>query len=144
MSAAFEPGIQALRRDHRALILCPDAARLTGSIDLDGALAEQQPNSPRWDYGLGFRHERQENAVWVEVHAAQTNKVRGMLNKLRWLKDWLQADGEPLRGMTESNGPTPPFVWLASGPIRIPPNSPQARLASQAGIRPRKRLSLTA
>lgn len=142
VSAAFEPGIQALRRGHRALILCPDASRLTGSIDLDRALAEQ-PNSPRWDYGLGFRYERQENAVWVEVHVAQTNKVRGMLNKLRWLKDWLQGEGKPFRGMTESNDVTPPFVWLASGPIRIPANSPQARLASQAGIRPRKRLFLT-
>lgn len=142
MSDAFEPGIQALRRHHRALILSPDPNRLTGSIDLDGRLAEQQPNSPRWDYGLGFRLSRREYAVWVEVHPAQTNRVKGMLNKLRWLRDWLQTDGEPLRRLTRLNGPTCPFVWLASGPIRLPPNSPEARQASQAGIRPRKRLSL--
>ena len=140
---AFEPNLQALAKHHRQLISCPDAAdRLTGSIDLDSALAKEQPNSPRWDYGIGFRHRRQEFAVWVEVHAVQTNKVREVLNKLRWLKDWLNDAGQPLGRITATDGPTHPFVWLASGSIRLPATSPQARQASQAGIRPRKRLSL--
>lgn len=80
--------------------------------------------------------------MWVEVHAAQTNKVREMLNKLRWLKDWFQADGKPLHEMTAFNGPTGPFVWLASGAIRLPPHSRQAKQAAQAGIVPRIRLPL--
>lgn len=131
-----------MRHHHRALVRCPDARRLTGSINLDDALVEEQPNAPRWDYGLGVRVDRREYAVWVEVHPAQTNRVNGMLNKLRWLKTWLQGDGESLGRLTAANGPVPPFVWVASGPIRLPPNSPQAKQASQAGIRPRKRLSL--
>ena len=78
----------------------------------------------------------------MEVHAVQTNKVREVLNKLRWLKDWLNDAGQPLERMTVADGPTQPFVWLASGSIRLPDTSPQARQASQAGIRPRKRLLL--
>lgn len=131
-----------MKPHHRALVLCPDPNRLTGSIDLDATLADQEPNATRWDYGIGFRHKRREYAVWVEVHPAQTNRVRGMLNKLRWLQDWLAGDGRPLDRLTDRDGPTRPFVWLASGSIRLPANSPQARQASQAGIRPRKRLSL--
>ena len=76
----------------------------------------------------------------MEVHGAQTSRVREVLNKRRWLKDWLNAAGKPLGRLTRTDAPA--FIWLASGSIRLPRHLPQAKLASQQGIFPRKRLEL--
>ena len=140
MSGACEPGIQGLKPSHRRLISCADGRLLTGSVDLDAALLETHPNAPRWDYGIGLRQGNRECAVWVEVHSAQTNKVREVLNKHRWLKDWLSTDAEPLERLTRTNAPA--FIWLASGSIKLPRHLPQAKRALQEGIYPRKRLEL--
>jgi hypothetical protein len=78
----YRPGLRALKAAHRRLI-SRDNSRLTGSIDLDAALINEQPNAPRWDYGIGYQHGGDEYAVWVEVHGAQTSKVREVLNKTR-------------------------------------------------------------
>ncbi len=72
------------------------------------------------------------------MHSAQTSEVRAMLNKLRWLKDWLAGEGEPLGRLTDKGA----FVWLASGAIRLPRTTPQYRLVAREGILPRKRLDL--
>ncbi|MCY3838061.1 MAG: hypothetical protein OXH09_05330 [Gammaproteobacteria bacterium] len=141
-SKAYRPGLQALSAAHRRQISSDDSRRLTGSIDLDAALVATQPNAPRWDYGIGYRHGRREYAVWVEVHGAQTNKVGDVLKKLHWLKGWLAGPGERLLRLTDGGAPTPAFVWLASGPIRLPPTSRHARQASQAGVFPRKELHI--
>lgn len=139
---AYLPGLQALAANHRHRVSCPNTRSLTGSIDLDAALAAREPNASRWDYGIGYRHGQREHAVWVEIHGAQTNKVGDVLKKLRWLKDWLEGPGEPLLGLTNDRGPLPAFVWIASGQIRLPPTSRHARQAAQAGIFPRKLLRL--
>ena len=142
VSSAYNPGLQALKRTHRRLVIYSDSSSLTGSIDLDAALAADQPNAPRWDYGIGFRDGNRERAFWIEVHGAQTNKVRDVIRKLHWLKDWLADAGRPLGRLTEANGHPPAFVWLASASIRLPPTAPQAKLAFQEGIFPRKTLDL--
>ena len=142
VSKAYAPGIQALQRSHRRLVSCPDGDRITGSIDLDSALQAMQPNAPRWDYGIGYRLDHREHAVWIEVHSAQTSKVREVLRKLRWLKDWLASDGVSLQRLTTADGPVPAFVWIASGSNRLPSTTRQAKLAAQEGVYPRKRLQL--
>ena len=139
---AYQPGLQALAGNHRRLISCSDDRCLTGSVDLDDALGQEQPNEPRWDYGVGYRHQDDEYAVWVEVHSAQTSEVKQVLRKLRWLKDWLNADGQPLRRITADNGSIPAYVWIASGRNRLPRHTRQAKLAAQEGIKPRKSLEL--
>ena len=89
------------------------------------------PNAPRWDYGIGYRHgNRGERAIWIEVHGAQTNKVKEVVKKLRWLKDWLNDAGQPLVPLTRADGHVPAFVWLASASIKLPRTTPQAKLAS--------------
>lgn len=100
------------------------------------------PDDSRWDYGIGYRNGNRELALWIEVHSAQTSEVRAVLNKLRWLKDWLAGEGEPFGRLTETKGTLPAFVWLASGAFRLPKTTPQYRLAATAGIVPRKRLNL--
>ena len=54
VNRAYHPGKQALK-GHRKHVVCADSRRLTGSIDLDSALAQEPgyADKPRWDYGLG-------------------------------------------------------------------------------------------
>ena len=147
VNGAYRPGKQALEKRHRGLVDCKDTQRLTGSIDLDSALARQpgHVSAARWDYGLGYRPPtgKREQAVWIEVHSATTREVSAVCKKLRWLKDWLNAGAGCLKQMTCRAAPDIRFVWIASNGVDIPPNSPQARRLNQNAIpKPRKQLSL--
>ena len=119
---------------------------MTGSIDLDSALAKQpdHANAARWDYGLGYRPAGgREQAVWVEVHSATTREVGAVLKKLQWLKDWLNDGAGRLKRMTDHADPNIRFVWIASAGVKISQNSRQARLLSQNALqKPKKQLSL--
>lgn len=138
VSGAYCPGKQALENRHRKLVSCEDSRRLTGSINLDLAL-EREPDhaeAPRWDYGLGYRPVGgREQAVWVEVHSATTKEVSRVLKKLRWLRDWLNAEDGQLKRMTDRTNSDLRFVWIASAGVHISRNSPQSRQLSQSAIR---------
>ena len=146
VAAAFRPGKQALKAEHRELVACRDPRRFTGSIDLDSALADEREfaDKNRWDYGLGYRMpDGPEAAVWVEVHPAHAGEVDHVIAKLRWLKEWLRRSAPALDGLTQ-RFPGSPLVWLATGAgTHIPPHTPQARRLAQAGLgMPRRRLEL--
>jgi hypothetical protein len=138
VNQGFCVGKQALKREHRELITCVDDARITGSLDLDSALAAmpQYAQSNRWDYGVGHRLANgHECAIWVEVHSASTGEVGTVLRKLSWLKGYLVQECQTLWGMTiRQDRKTKAFVWLASGSVHINRNSPQARRLAQAGL----------
>lgn len=90
---AYRVGKRGLKREHRRLITCSEDRRITGSMDLDSSLARESrfANDPRWDYGLGYETtDGRERAVWVEVHSATTGEVSKVLQKLQWLRDWLE------------------------------------------------------
>ena len=146
VNRAYRRGKQALENRHRAQVTCTHSRRLTGSIFLDSALAQEPgyAQKPRWDYGLGYTPENErECAVWVEVHSATTREVSTVLNKLQWLRDWLNSEAEQLRKMTFFTRDDFRFVWIASSGVNIPKNSRQARQLSQSGISSvRKHLSL--
>ena len=146
VSSAWRPGKRALANVHRSRIECTDPRRLTGSIALDAALAHEvdHANEPRWDYGLGYRPSRgSERAVWVEVHPAATTNVGEIIDKLHWLRRWLGDEARELESLTVTDGHSRPFVWIATGGVHIPPNSPQARRLSSQGLgMPRKLLRL--
>ena len=137
VKGAYRGGLQALERRHRGFVTCVDLRRLTGSIDLDKALAQEpgHADAPRWDYGIGYQPGNgPEQAVWVEVHSATSREVPAVLRKLRWLRDWLNSDAERLLQMTNSSAADRRYVWIASARVRIPGNSPQARQLSKSGI----------
>ena len=137
VNGAYREGIQALENRHRRHVTCGDSRRLTGSIDLDKALVREpdHANAPRWDYGVGYRPRNgPEQAVWVEVHSATTKEVSAVLQKLQWLRDWLNGDAEQLMRMTNATAEDCRYVWIASAGVRIPGNSPQARQLNTSGI----------
>ena len=137
VNGAYREGIQALEHRHRGHVTCGDSRRLTGSIDLDKALAREPDyaNAPRWDYGVGYRPRNgPEQAVWVEVHSATTKEVSAVLRKLQWLRDWLSGDAEQLMRMTNATAEDRRYVWIAGASVRIPGNSPQARRLNTSGI----------
>jgi hypothetical protein len=139
VAAALRSGKQALSRAHRRQVVCEDEARLTGSIDLDAALAQdpEHANANRWDYGLGYKDPGgRESAVWVEVHSAETSEVSTVIRKLRWLKDYLPTNCPALWALTRATREELRFVWVASGRYAILPNSPQIRALRAAGLDP--------
>lgn len=136
----YRPGLQALSAGHAARIQCHDTRRLTGSINVDSALQSAEPNAPRWDYGIGYRRGNYEVAVWVEVHPASSKHVTDVMNKLKWLKDWLRTQAPALAALTQGD-----YYWVSTGgTIAITPNSPQAKRLAAAGLRgPMRSLQLS-
>ena len=125
VSVAYRPGLQALREIDRKRVSCRDSRKVTGSLDLDGALKAERPHEPRWDYGIGYR----EGVVWVEVHPASSSHIGDVIAKHDWLKAWLRDEAPRLHELPRE------FVWVASGAVSLPPGSPQRRRLAQAGIR---------
>jgi hypothetical protein len=148
LKEAFQPGKQALKREHRALVACKAERRFQGSVDLDGTLASipAHAKQPRWDYGIGYQApDGKEMAVWLEVHPASTGEVECVLQKLKWLKAYLRNHASELWTLSQrADDSVPAFVWLATGGgVHITPNSPQIRRLSQAGLAmPRRKLDL--
>ncbi len=136
---AYCQGIQAIPGVDRARISISDTARLGGSINLDAALSGTLPNAPRWDYGVGWEiSNARDGVVWIEVHPASTSNVKEMVAKVGWLRQWLVDESPDLNTLT---GRKPTFVWIASGSVHIPKNSPQFRQLAGSGIRyPRRHL----
>lgn len=126
IEACYETGLRALGANSGRVI--PENTRaLEGSVYLDGCVSRIYPNSPRWDYIIGYNQQ----AYFVEVHPANTGNVAEMLNKLRWLKSWLQEHGAEINAMKASDKP---FRWVATGGIAILKDSSQARKLAQSGL----------
>lgn len=139
VAGAGQPGLKALG-GHAAKVQCSTPRRITGSIDIDTALASDPAfaQSNRWDYGFGFMaqdNDSTEIAVWVEVHSADTGEVSTMIKKKKWLRDYLISQCEDLWKLTAiKDRAVEEFHWVASKGVHINRNSSQARALSQAGI----------
>jgi hypothetical protein len=136
VQAYYRRGLQALPNNYAKRIECANTQQLTGSINVDEALRATEPNSPRWDYGIGLSRKSAESAIWVEVHPASSTGVTDMLAKLQWLRNWLRAKAPALDALTQSD-----YYWVSTdATIAITPNSPQARRLAAAGLRGPKRV----
>jgi len=129
----YQPGLRGFGANS-AKINLTNTSLCNGSIDIDACVREDYPNSNRWDYCFGYNNE----AYFVEVHSANTGEVSTMLNKLQWLKDWLNSDAPALNSIKAKV----PFYWIQSGKYNILPNSPQSRRIAVAGIKPIAKLAL--
>ena len=129
---AFKPGFQALSATDRDKMSCSNTRKISGSLNLDAAVAKLYPNATRWDYGIGIKKtETKDKAVWVEVHPADANQVQKMIDKLAWLKNWLNNSAQNLMSITGSDSP---YVWVASGRVSFQKTSPQTKRLALAGI----------
>lgn len=130
LAEAYQSGLQALERLDRSRIVCATPRSLAGSVNLDKALSPSYPNAPRWDYGIGIRKTpSSDGAIWVEVHPASSHHIQEVVDKLRWLKGWLESSAKMLKQITEG------YVWVASGSVAIQPGSPQRKVLAAHGIR---------
>ena len=129
----YQPGLRVLGK-YSSKVTLTDTSLCNGSIDIDECVKNKYPNSNRWDYCIGYNN----LAYFVEVHSANTAEVSTMLNKLQWLKDWLNNNATELNKIKAS----PPYYWVMSGKYAIPSTSPQSRRMAQAGIKPTSRLNL--
>ena len=129
----YQAGLQALLERDRNRLSCNDPRKITGSLHLDDVVAQLYPNAARWDYGIGIkRTEAKDEAIWVEVHPADANQVPRMIDKLTWLKNWLNDRAPNLMAITRNDSP---YVWVASGRVSIPKNSPQAKRLALVGLK---------
>lgn len=130
LAQAYRSGLRAIAsRDHKR-ISCHDTHAVTGSVNLDRALAVTLPDDPRWDYGVGVTaHAASETVVWIEVHPASSRHVDEVLHKLDWLRGWLRTRALRLDAMPRE------FVWVASGQVALQANSPQRRKLATQGLR---------
>lgn len=140
-------GIQALEATDRATIECARGISFSGSVNLDEAYRVAEPQSNRWDYGLGFRIATEEYAVWIEPHSAtSTREITKMLRKLQWLKDKLASkDFEQLSRLTKRTriAKYRQFWWVTSGKIGIRPGTTDANRLAKNGLNfPCKRVTV--
>ncbi len=125
-------GLRALLERDRNKLSCDDPRKITGSLYLDSALSCLYPNQQRWDYGIGLKKKRAtDEAIWLEVHSAKADQVRVMIEKLRWLKNWLHRRAPDLLSITTGNSP---YIWIASGRVAFQRNSPQLKRLALAGL----------
>jgi hypothetical protein len=108
-------------------------------VDIDAALRDEFPNAARWDYAIGIKAHTDDFVAWLEVHPASSRHVNEVIEKLLWLKDWLQTSAAELDALPRR------FHWVASGAVSFDRASPQAKRIAQAGLRfPAKHIDLAA
>lgn len=127
---SWRQGLGALRAQDRAHINPSHPRLLKGSVDVDAALRDRQPNAHRWDFAIGFRHTNRHHdcIYWVEIHPAVESEVNVIENKLRWLKNWIAQDA-PLLARFECD-----FIWVSSGNTSLPTNAPRFKRLAELGL----------
>lgn len=124
----YKPGLQALGNNAQ-LIECKYPRRLSGSLDLDAALAKEMPNEPRWDYAIGLTENTSDYIEWVEIHpAASTSEVNTVLKKYLWLKNWLNNSAPSLKEISRK------YVWVPTGRVVFSQGSPQRKRLASKGL----------
>jgi hypothetical protein len=143
-------GKGAVKHQYQAGIASGASLKFTGSVDIDEECRVTEPESHRWDYGLGLqRNGESEFAVWVEPHpASSTGEIAKIIAKLDWLERKLERpEFKDLEALTRraAQAGVFRFHWLAmTGDIRIRPGSREAAVLSKRGLRlPTRYLALS-
>lgn len=124
---ALHAGLGALRAVDKAHVKKGGATRLLGSVDIDSALHDAEPNAARWDYLIGEQLGKQERLHWVEVHPASgTGNIGEIERKLAWLTNWM-------RSTTLVTYPKR-IVWVASGKSSFNSRHPALKTLASRGL----------
>jgi len=130
------PGLGALRAQDRPHVVAQNTRLLQGSANVDSALQKQEPNAHRWDFAIAYRHTNRRNdcIYWVEMHTAIDKEVKVVLDKLRWLRNWLTGGGKLLNQFERD------FIWASSGATSFTLTSPQVKQFAQLGLQHKGRV----
>lgn len=136
------PGKSAVENRYRGSVEGKTAdTRFTGSLDMDAAFKQVEPEANRWDFGIGMRKPgKQEFAVWVEPHSASSlGEVKTILAKLDWLQGKLdQPEFRQLKALTDACAAQGHrrFHWMATARVGIRPGSREANMLAARGMNP--------
>jgi len=131
LQGGWRTGLRALREVDRNRVAAVDTRRIKGSVDVESCLKGSHPVDRQWDYAVGYQPTNIAGEVvyWIEVHPANAGEVTVVLEKLAWLRTWLEKNGEHLSSMKRA------YVWISSGTTAFSQRSPQARRMSQAKLK---------
>lgn len=128
LQEAYKVGLRALSAADRERITPSNTRRLCGSVDLDAALRKGALATAQvWDYAVCYT-DAEARIHWIEVHPASDHGITALLNKLSWLKGWLDGAGHRLQPLTTA------YVWISSGRTTFTKTSPAARRLAQQGV----------
>jgi len=132
----FCTGKAAIPNRDQSKIELTNSRKCGGSLFIDQCLIDQRlyPNANRWDYAIDYNGE----VYFVEIHTASSSEVSTVLNKLTWLKDWLNNKAPEINALKSRT----PFYWIQSNGYHILPNSSHERAVLQKGIKPISKLVL--
>lgn len=127
---ALRSGLKALGSAGSGYITALDPRRLTGSVDIDGALASLLPRDARWDYAVGHHPNAKapDEVHWIEIHPCRDGDVKRIAAKLDSLRRWMSSNASQLWKLRRH------FVWVSSGPTVISPKSPMRRRVAALGV----------
>jgi hypothetical protein len=133
------PGKQALENKYRASVEVGGGIQFSHSVDVDAHFQPAEPNSNRWDYGLGLVKGNTHFAIWIESHGATSSReVDKVLAKLAWLKGKLRSQKwsqlNSLTSLTAHQG-VQQFWWLVPGTVSFRPGSKEAQKLAQCGMK---------
>lgn len=135
---ASQAGKGAVKGEYRAAITLHESWSHTESVDLDTHFVDAEPNSARWDYGVGVKNGDAELAFWIEPHpASSTGEVKRLIEKVKWLKGKLNSPAfKQFRNLTDDTVQSGhiPYRWLHAGSLQIVRGSKEAKLLALAGI----------
>lgn len=126
VSNCYNPGLQALGA-YSNKVKPSDPGKTEGSVFLETCLQNDYRDAPLWDYMIGYASK----VYFVEIHPASTSNVREMVNKVRWLKKWLNESGSIFLDNKTSHFP---YRWVATNRVAISKNSRQAREIAKNGL----------
>jgi len=131
LQGGWRTGLRALREVDRNRVATEDTRRHKGSVDVESCLKASRPFHRQWDYAIGYQPTNlaEEVVYWIEVHPANPGEVNVVLEKLAWLRTWLENNGAHLNSMKRA------YVWISSGTTSFSQRSPQARRMAQARLR---------
>lgn len=117
ISLGYSKGLQAMK-GNSSMLKVADNRSLQGSVDIDACTKALYPNGARWDYAVGYK----DKAYLIEVHPANTSNVAEMVNKAKWLENWLKKETVEIAKIRMNN-----LYWIPSGKVALLKTSPQYR-----------------
>lgn len=123
----FCEGIKAIKKSDRSKVHADDTKKIQGSLDIDTQVRTLYPEEPRWDYALSY----DDKLYFFEVHPANTSEVERVVNKVKWLKQWLKDKAPKIAKLPRG---AHPYTWVQSGGYAILPAAKEQKKLSVAGI----------